>query len=68
MTRIFFKQLSVIGSTMGTREELADLIDLCLRTGLRPLVDRELPMSDAAAGLAAVAAGDVFGKIVLTRD
>ncbi|TXH44366.1 MAG: Zn-dependent oxidoreductase [Actinobacteria bacterium] len=68
LTRIFFKQLSVIGSTMGTREELADLIDLCLRTGLRPLVDRELPMSDAAAGLAAVAAGDVFGKIVLTRD
>lgn len=68
LTRIFFKQLSVIGSTMGTRAELAELMDLCVKTGLRPVVDRELPMAAAAEGLAAVEAGDVFGKIVLTRD
>lgn len=67
LTRIFFKQLSVIGSTMGTRDELAELMELCRRTGLRPLIDRELPMADAAEGLAAVAAGEVFGKIVLMR-
>jgi NADPH:quinone reductase-like Zn-dependent oxidoreductase len=68
LTRIFFKQLSVIGSTMGTRAELAELMDVCVKTGLRPVVDRELPMAAAAEGLAAVAAGDVFGKIVLIRD
>ncbi len=66
LTRIFFKQLSVIGSTMGTAEELAALVELCRTTGLRPLIDRELPMGHAREGLAAVAAGDVFGKIVLT--
>lgn len=67
LTRIFFKQLSVIGSTMGTRSELEDLIALCVRTGLRPLVDQVTPMTDAAAALALVASGDIFGKVVLTR-
>ena len=67
LTRIFFKQLSVIGSTMGTRDELAALMDLCLTTGLRPLIDEVLPMTSAPQALARVAAGDVFGKVVLTR-
>ena len=68
LARIFFKQLSVIGSTMGTRDELAALVSLCLRAGVRPLIDRELPMAEAAVGLAAVAEGDVVGKIVLIRE
>ncbi len=67
LTRIFFLQLQVIGSTMGTRAELAGLINLLDATGTRPLVDRTLPMEQARDGFAALAAGDVFGKIVLTR-
>lgn len=67
LTRIFFKQLSVIGSTMGTRVELAAVMDLCLESGLRPLIDQVVPMTGAAEALHRVAAGDVFGKIVLTR-
>lgn len=67
LQRIFFKQLSVIGSTMGTKAELAELIEFCARTGLRPLIDDVLPMAQAAEALTRVAAGDVFGKIVLTR-
>lgn len=67
LTRIFFKQLSVVGSTMGTREELLAMIALCQRTGLRPLIDRELPMAQAEEGLRLVASGDIFGKVVLTR-
>ena len=66
LPHIFFRQLSVIGSTMGTREELAALLDLCVTTGIRPLIDREIPMTEAAEGIAAVASGDLFGKIVLT--
>jgi NADPH:quinone reductase-like Zn-dependent oxidoreductase len=66
LTRIFFLQLRVIGSTMGTRAELAGLVNLLDATGARPLIDRTLPMSEAAAGLAAMAEGDVFGKIVFT--
>jgi NADPH:quinone reductase-like Zn-dependent oxidoreductase len=67
LTRIFFLQLSVIGSTMGTRDELASLVSLLDATGARPLVDRVLPMEQAAEGFGAIVDGDVFGKIVLTR-
>ena len=41
LTRIFFLQLQVIGSTMGTRAELASLVNLLDATGTRPLVDRD---------------------------
>lgn len=67
MTRIFFLQLSVIGSTMGTRDELAQLVTMLDATGTRPLIDREIPLTDARAGFEAMASGDVFGKIVFTR-
>lgn len=67
LTHIFFLQLSVIGSTMGTRAELGSLIQLLDASGTRPLIDRVIPMEDARDGFAAMAAGDIFGKIVLTR-
>lgn len=67
LTRIFFLQLRVIGSTMGTTAELASMINLLDATGARPLIDRVLPMEEAAAGFAAMNAGEVFGKIVFTR-
>jgi len=67
LTRIFFTQLSVIGSTMGTRGELAALVNLLDSTGLRPVIDRVLPLEQARDGFAAMAAGDVFGKVVFTR-
>src|SRR4051794_22427707 len=67
LTRIFFLQLSVIGSTMGTRDELAGLVSMLDATGARPLVDRTLPMTDARAGFAAMLGGEQFGKIVFTR-
>ncbi len=67
LTRIFFLQLRVIGSTMGTRDELASLVTMLDATGTRPLLDRTLPMEQARDGFAAMAEGDVFGKIVFTR-
>ena len=67
LTRIFFLQLQVIGSTMGTRTELASLVNLLDATGARPLIDRVLPMTDAKTGFAAMAEGDLFGKVVFTR-
>ena len=67
LTRIFFTQLSVIGSTMGTRAELDALVKFLDATGARPLVDRAIPMDDARDGFAAMAEGDVFGKVVFTR-
>ncbi|HEX3931835.1 MAG TPA: zinc-binding dehydrogenase [Nocardioides sp.] len=67
LNRIFFLQLRVIGSTMGTRAELGQLVSFLDATGARPLIDRTLPMSAARDGFAAMNDGDVFGKIVFTR-
>jgi len=66
LQRVFFLQLTVVGSTMGTRDELAQLARLCETTGIRPQIDRELPLGDAREGFAAMASGEVFGKIVFT--
>ncbi len=66
LQRVFFLQLNVVGSTMGTRSELEQLARLCETTGIRPQIDRELPLSEAREGFAALADGDVFGKIVFT--
>jgi NADPH:quinone reductase-like Zn-dependent oxidoreductase len=67
LNRIFFLQLEVIGSTMGTRSELASLVNLLDVSGVRPVIDRVLPMDEAREGFAAMAEGDMFGKIVFTR-
>jgi NADPH:quinone reductase-like Zn-dependent oxidoreductase len=67
LNRIFFLQLEVIGSTMGTRSELASLVNLLDVSGVRPVIDRVLPMSEARDGFAAMADGDLFGKVVFTR-
>jgi NADPH:quinone reductase-like Zn-dependent oxidoreductase len=66
LQRVFFLQLNVIGSTMGTRDELARLARLCETAGIRPEIDRVLPLSEAREGFAAMASGDLFGKIVFT--
>jgi NADPH:quinone reductase-like Zn-dependent oxidoreductase len=64
LTKIFFKPLRVIGSTMGTRDELISLTQMLVASGVRPRIDRILPLADAAAGFAAMIAVDHFGKII----
>ena len=66
LSRVFFLQHEVIGSTMGTREELQRLISLCIQTGLRPHIDRVLPLEQADEAFAALQAGESLGKIVLS--
>jgi NADPH:quinone reductase-like Zn-dependent oxidoreductase len=65
-TRVFFLQLSVIGSTMGTRDELGRLIRFCLERDIRPIRHATMPLADARAGFEALAGGEVVGKIVFT--
>ncbi len=67
LNRVFYRQLEVVGSTMGTRDELERLVRMLAATGARPVVDRTLPMTDAPEAFAHVAAGEQFGKVVLTR-
>jgi NADPH:quinone reductase-like Zn-dependent oxidoreductase len=66
LNRVFFLQLSVVGSTMGARDQLARLVRFCEQTGVRPLIDRTLPLAEAKDGFAAMIAGDLFGKAVFT--
>lgn len=66
LPRIYFLQLQVLGSTMGTRDELRRLIAFCEHTGVRPVIDRVVPLREARDGFAAMERGEVFGKVVLT--
>jgi D-arabinose 1-dehydrogenase-like Zn-dependent alcohol dehydrogenase len=66
LTRVFFLQLSMVGSTMGTRDELARLLTFCEQTGVRPLIDRTMPLTQARDGFEAMIEGDLFGKLVFT--
>ena len=65
LNRFFFLQLELVGSTMGTKDELQQLIAFLHATGLRPTIDRTLPLEQVADGLAAMASGDLVGKIVV---
>lgn len=67
LNRVFFLQLRIVGSTMGTREELERLMRFCETSGVRPLIDTVLPLEQARDGFAKMASGDLFGKVVLTR-
>ncbi|TDD93577.1 zinc-binding dehydrogenase [Actinomadura rubrisoli] len=66
LNRVFFLQLQVVGSTMGTRAQLERLARFLVKTGTRPPIDRTLPLGRAREGFAAMAGGDLFGKIVFT--
>ncbi|MFL5861195.1 MAG: zinc-binding dehydrogenase [Solirubrobacteraceae bacterium] len=66
LTRVFFLQLSVIGSTMGTRDELERLIRFCLERDIRPPIHQTLPLAEAREGFRALLDGAVVGKVVFT--
>lgn len=66
LTRVFFTELRVVGTTMGGKDELESLLRLLVRTGLRPTIDSTVPLARTADGLARMAAGEHTGKIVVT--
>jgi NADPH:quinone reductase-like Zn-dependent oxidoreductase len=66
LTRVFFLQLSVVGSTMGTRDELERLVSFCIEKGIRPEIHATMALKDARAGFAAMLGGEQVGKIVFT--
>lgn len=68
LRQVFFKSLSILGSTMGSKGELAELLGHFASGRLRPVVDRVLPMSAAAEAHRLLEAREVFGKIVLVPD
>jgi D-arabinose 1-dehydrogenase-like Zn-dependent alcohol dehydrogenase len=68
LTRTFFLQLSVIGSTMGTREELERLLRFCVEREIRPTIHATLRLDQARDGFAAMLGGELVGKVVFTTS
>jgi NADPH:quinone reductase-like Zn-dependent oxidoreductase len=66
LNRVFFLQLSVVGSTMGTRDELERLTRFCLERDIRPAIHATMPLLEAREGFRAMLDGDVVGKVVFT--
>ncbi|WP_341729464.1 zinc-binding dehydrogenase [Brooklawnia sp.] len=67
LTKIFFRELRIQGSTAGTIDELRDLVSFVQTAGIQPVVDAELPLAQARRGFARMEAGDLFGKIVFNH-
>ena len=64
--RVWWKQLSILGSTMGTKEDFDGVYELVASGKVRPLIDSVFPLSEARAAHERMEAGEQFGKIVLT--
>ncbi len=66
LRRVFYRQLRVVGSTMGTRRELESLVRMLQSTGVRPVIDSVRPLAEGAEAFARMTEGEVFGKLVLS--
>src|SRR3954447_22343562 len=65
LPRLFMMQLELLGSTMGSRAELAALLDLCVEKDVRPIIDSTYGFTAGAAAFARLSSGDVVGKVAL---
>lgn len=66
LRQIFFRQLEVIGSTMGSQTDLLEVLDLLFSGRLHPVVDSVLPLEQAATAHRLIEGREVFGKVVLS--
>jgi zinc-binding alcohol dehydrogenase/oxidoreductase len=64
--RVWWKQLSILGSSMGTPEDFRGVYDLIAAGRVRPVVDRVFPLDEARAAHERLEAGEQLGKIVLS--
>ena len=63
---VFRKQISILGSTMGSHQDFRDVMDLIWQRKLTPVVDRVMPLSEGRAAHEYLENGEQFGKVVLT--
>ena len=63
--KVFWKQLSILGSTMGTEQDFESMLALVTEKKIVPVVDEVFPLAEGEAALRRVEAGSQFGKVVL---
>jgi len=68
LSHLFFKSLSLLGSTMGSKGEVLEVFAHAATGRLQPVVDRSLPLSQAREAQRLIEARQVFGKVVLVPD
>ena len=68
LRQVFFRQLQVLGSTMGSKAHLHRVVELVGRGALRPIVDRSFPLAQAAEAHRYLDRREQFGKVVLTLE
>jgi NADPH:quinone reductase-like Zn-dependent oxidoreductase len=68
LRHVFFRQLSILGSTMGSKSVLYDVLDHVRAGRLRPVVDRVLPLTEAADAHRLLEERACFGKVVLVNS
>lgn len=66
LTKIFFRELRVHGSTSGSIDDLRNLASFVQTAGITPVIDQELPLAQARRAFARMEAGEIFGKIAFT--
>lgn len=64
-THLFFREVTVTGATMGTRDELARLAAFVVRAGIRPVIDSSFALADARTAFARLLSGEHTGKVVV---
>jgi NADPH:quinone reductase-like Zn-dependent oxidoreductase len=62
---IFGKQISLIGSTMGSHQDFRDILDLLWAGKIKPVIHRVMPLSEGCDAYKMMEAGEHFGKILL---
>lgn len=62
---LYWKQLSIYGTTMGTRDEFLSMLDFVESRNMKPVIDKVFPLEEITQALNRMEQGDQFGKIIL---
>ena len=65
LERLYLANLRILGTTMGTRHDLEQLVQFCVARHIRPPIHQVLPLSETREGFAAMLGGELFGKVVV---
>jgi NADPH:quinone reductase-like Zn-dependent oxidoreductase len=66
IARVVRHRFRIVGSMMGSKDDLQAVVDLCRKTGIRPAIDAVVPFAEVSTGFDRLLAGALTGKVVVT--